>query len=111
MAQYLRLIYRVHPVEQCESASTESNRRNTMGIVIPFPFEKLSRNQHTEARRHQSASVIILPVIRIERAGNSQKLQEAAAVPKSRKLRRPQRHRTDAFGLFAQVSRADELNE
>jgi len=109
MAQYLRLIYRVHPVEQCESASAESNRRNnTMGIVIPFPFEKLSRNQHTEARRHQSASVIILPVIRIERAGNSQQLQEAAAVPKSRKLRR---HRTDAFGVSAQVSRANELNE
>ena len=51
-----------------------------MGTVIRFPFEKLPCNQRTGARRHESASVVILPAVRIERWSAERQQQETAAV-------------------------------
>ena len=42
-----------------------------MGIVIAFPAEKCTAGSGLIEARDQSGSVIILPVIRIERQGDS----------------------------------------
>jgi len=42
-----------------------------MGIVIAFPAEKCTAGAGLIEAREQSGSVIILPVIRIERQGDS----------------------------------------
>ena len=42
-----------------------------MGIVITFPAEKCTAGSGLIEAREQSGSVIILPVIRIERGGDS----------------------------------------
>jgi len=42
-----------------------------MGIVIAFPAEKCTAGSGLMEAREQSGSVIILPVIRIERQGDS----------------------------------------
>ena len=54
-----------------------------MGTVIPFPFEKLSRNRPTAPRRHEPATVVILPVVRIERWSERRQLKQPAAIAKS----------------------------
>jgi hypothetical protein len=42
-----------------------------MGIIIAFPAEKCTAGSGLIEPREQSGSVIILPVIRIERQGDS----------------------------------------
>ncbi|HET7090966.1 MAG TPA: hypothetical protein VFL17_20230, partial [Anaerolineae bacterium] len=51
-----------------------------MGTVIRFPFEKLSCNQRSGAWRHEPASVVILPAVRIERWSAERQQQATAAV-------------------------------
>ncbi len=66
-----------------------------MGIVISFPaVERTARGSGSTADRSRSASVVILPVIRIERyveepAGSCQ--PETARSPRRRRRRRANR--------------------
>jgi hypothetical protein len=70
----------------CSTRRDERDTRNTMGTVIRFPFERV-RSRPTGLGRHESASIIILPVVRIERWGTSSQLKPPAAGKKSPGLR------------------------
>jgi hypothetical protein len=66
-----------------------------MGTVIRFPFEKrMASKKPTEPRRHDSASVVILPVVRIERWSAGRQPVPPAAV---------RRHVDNAFAITKQV--------
>jgi hypothetical protein len=57
-----------------------------MGSVIQFPFERLSRT-HARTRPQQPATVILLPVIRIERWDDGRQSEAPASAARPRRLR------------------------
>jgi hypothetical protein len=59
----------------------------TMGTVIQFPFERLSRDRPS-GRRNESATVIILPIVRTERWSERPQPTPAETAARSRHLPR-----------------------
>jgi hypothetical protein len=84
---------------KCGINHTECDRRNTMGTIIRFPLERLSCHQPTGPRRLEPASVVILPVVRIERWIARLQLEEPAAVAKTPGFRPAARGRNEAVAL------------
>jgi hypothetical protein len=58
-----------------------------MGSVIRFPLERVSRSRPAASGRHQSASITILPVVRVERWGTHNRFKTTAAATGSSRLR------------------------
>jgi len=54
-----------------------------MGTVISFPFPKPSYNRPAETGRHGPATIIVLPVIRIERWPEASQLKSSVALAKA----------------------------
>ena len=60
-----------------------------MGIVIAFPAEKCSAGSGLVEAREDSGSVIILPVIRIERQGDNPSGREpTSSSPRGKRRKR-----------------------
>jgi hypothetical protein len=60
-----------------------------MGIVIAFPAERCTTGSGAIDAREDSGSVIILPVIRIERSGdNPTGLEPSSSSPRGKRRKR-----------------------
>ena len=60
-----------------------------MGIVIAFPSERCSAGSGLTDTRDDSSSVIILPVIRVERHGdNPSGLEPSSSSPRGKRRKR-----------------------
>ena len=71
------------------SQRSEYTGTNTMGAVIQFPFERLTRKRPAGLQRspHEPASVVILPVVRIERWSGRDQSTPLSAVAKTARSR------------------------
>jgi len=70
-----------------------------MGRVIFFPFERLSCKKPSGPRQLEPATVVILPVVRIERWSARRQLEQPAAVAKTPGFRPRARGRNEAVAL------------
>jgi hypothetical protein len=73
---------RIGPYSRSAPAPRD-HREDAMGIVIRFPAERRMSRNEADARPHNGpASIVILPVVRIERHGDG----PAAALASEREL-------------------------